>query len=148
MYAVVAYGQNGPMPSNYASIADGSVTEPKIGSNAVTTAKILNGNVTTAKIADANVTEAKLHADVGTIRAIATGTITASTADIVVSIAASKINTAAPKFILRVGGIEHIYPHNHAIASVTNDGTDVTITLSTAVASDRNWSLITLSDNL
>jgi hypothetical protein len=152
------FAQNGPNVSNYAGIADGAVTEPKIGSNAVTETKIADGAVTeakiasdavtTTKIADTNITEAKLHADVGIIRAIATGTILAATSDIVVSIAASKINTAAPKFILRVGGVEHIYPHNHAISSVIDDGTDITITLTVAVASDRSWSLLTLSDNL
>lgn len=88
------------------------------------------------------------NADGGIYRAIATGTILAAADTITVSIATSKINTASPKFILRVGGTEHIYPHNHAITSVTDDGTDVTITLDAAVATDRNWSLLTLSDNL
>jgi hypothetical protein len=88
------------------------------------------------------------NAQGGIISSIATGTILAAADTIVISLANIRINTTTPKFILRIGSVEHIYPYQHAITSVTDDGTDVTITLDTAVVSDRNWSLLTLSDNL
>lgn len=155
-----------------AKIADGAVTAAKTdgtlmltdGSNASDAATV-RGNLGLGTMALATATDyiatdthatdlaTKIdvngnNADGGIYRAIATGTILAAADTITVSIAASKINTAVPKFILRIGGVEHIYPHNHAIISVTDDGADVTITLDAAVATDRNWSLLTLSDNL
>lgn len=65
-----------------ASIADNSITQPKMADNSVGTAEIIDSNVTTAKILDANVTAAKLATNsVQTAKIVDLNVTTAKIAD-------------------------------------------------------------------
>lgn len=115
-----------------AKIADAAVTTVKIADNNVTTPKILDGAVTTAKILDANVTVAKLA---GGFRPI-----TGSSRNLVVfrTLAApnNKLTATADELILTGAGVCYLASTVNITADVTASGLNG---LDTGAEANSTW---------
>lgn len=85
------------------TVADGAITEAKLGSNAVTTAKINDSAVTTAKINDGDVTTAKINDGAITSAKLDSGLALGKIAQVVQS-----VRTAPQTFTLATGTLADV----------------------------------------